>query len=231
MFGLIKQQVSELSESQSASFKLFRQPVDELNFSEMVSVSSFLQALSKIIDKRRTKIGNLLDERINSGDVDERPLVESETGKSVSVEMPGFSVQQVRKGGDKKPSVGNLKRLMKGKGLEDQVNNLLKPKKKSLNKKKLASVLKEAEEAGIDTSEVYEVKEYEVDTAKLSAFAAVTQEQDLGFVITEEDVDSVYEEVKVSSYVKCTLDKDIQKSVIEAVNGETSSFILPENLG
>lgn len=224
MIDLVKRQLSEIGDTASSSFKVFQEDIENLSFSEKVSISSFLHVLSKVISDRRSDISDQLDKDISVGDVDNRELVESASGSSVSVDMPGFKVQRVVRSGSKRATVGNLERLLEKKGIEGQKEHLLKPNGEKLNKKRLAQVLEEAEKAGVDTSGVYEPSSYEVDVEKLRALASISRiQKDLGFEITEEDVDSVFEDVPESSYVKCTMEKRIQEEVRSAITGENSS--------
>lgn len=226
MNSMVKGQISELSDEQSHVYKLFRQPLSGMSFSELVAVSSFLQAMSKRIDERRSSVGDILDEKIEEGDVENRILEDSDTGSSTRVIMPGFNVQRIVRSSKREASVGNLRSMLEDIGADGQIDNLLKPKKEKVNKKKLEKLLKEH---GIDRSEVFEVKSYEVDEQKLKALAEISRQQDIGFEISEEDVESVYETTTGSSYVKCTFDKELKEDVLSSLDEDESSTLLEEN--
>ena len=226
MNKMVKGQITELSDEQSHVYKLFRQPLKSMSFSELVAVSSFLQAMSKRIKERRSSVGDMLDEKIESGNVENRVLEDSDTGSSTRVIMPGFNVQRIVKSSKREASVGNLRSMMERVGAEGQAENLLKPKKEKINTKKLEKILKEHD---IDREEVFEVKSWEVDEQKLKALADISQQQDIVFEITDEDIEAVYETTTGSSYVKCTFDKELKEDVLSSLDEDESSTLLEEN--
>lgn len=208
-------------------YRLFRKPLQKMGFEEMAESSAILQAIKKSIKSRRSQISSVLDERILEGDVEGHSLEETSSGKSKNVLLEGMKVQRTERGKKKKASVGMLREVLEKVGApEDVAEEVVVPQRKKLNEGKVKEIL---DEHGIDESEVYDYSRYEVDVEKLKTLASVSQMQDIGFEITDEDIEEVFVDVEPSVSVKCTFDGDMKSKIMSLLEEESSSEELTED--
>jgi len=191
-----------VSKFNSVTRKIFQTPVEDLTFEEKAVVSAALAVIDKHMKARRASISDLLSEAIKDGEVDGWQLEETESGKSVGVDVPFVKLMRTVARGKRTPDVKLLRQLLEGRGIEPE--KVIKPKDWNIDYEALEGIL---EDAGVDRDKVMTPKSWFVDEAILESLVK------LG-MLSQAEVDAASKESPPRVTVRCTFDKDIQARLL-----------------
>jgi hypothetical protein len=200
-----------VSRFDSVSRKIFQTPVEQLSFEDKAVVSAALAVIDKHMKTRRASISGLLGEAIDSGEVDGWDLEETESGKSVGVDVPFVKLMRTVAAGKRTPDVKLLRQILEGRGIEPE--KVIKPSGWNIDMPALEALI---EDSGVERDAIMTPKGWAVDEAILESLVK------LG-MLSQEEVDAATVESPPRATVRCTFDKDIQKRLLEQMEAKEAT--------
>jgi hypothetical protein len=191
-----------MSKFSSVTQKIFQTPVEDLSFEEKAVVSAALAVIDKHMKKRRASISDHLSESILNEEVEGWGLEETESGKSVSVDLPRVKLMRTESAGKRTPDVKLLRQILEGRGIEPE--KVIKPKDWNIDFEALSALL---EASDVDPDTIMTPKSWFVDMPILESLVK------LG-MLSQDEVDAAATASAPRVTVRCTFDKDVQARLL-----------------